>query len=147
MSESLLQIATRIACVAHAGQVDKQGEPYIFHVMRVALAVDGEEARTLALLHDVVEDTGWSLDDVHGAGIPEEVVISLRYLTRTKSETYAGYIEGLVEYGDPAAIAVKLADLADNLRPERISTLPPEQAASLSKRYHAAYRRLSEVGG
>lgn len=141
----LLHKAVRIAFEAHEGQSDKQGEPYIFHVMRVALAVEGEGARALALLHDVVEDSEWTLDDVHDAGIREEVVISLRYLTRTKSETYAGYIEDLIEYGDPDAIAVKLADLRDNLRPERIAALPPEQAASLSKRYHAAYARLSGV--
>lgn len=141
----LLHTAVSIACQAHAGQSDKQGEPYIFHVMRVALACEGE-ARVVALLHDVVEDTAVTLHDLRDAGFSARMIWAVDCLTRRKDagEIYAGYIER-VSF-DSLAVTVKLADLADNLRPERLAALPPEQAASLSKRYLAAYRTLTNGG-
>lgn len=138
----LLHKAASIACQAHAGQSDKQGEPYIFHVMRVALACEGE-ARMVALLHDVLEDTAWTLEGLFLAGLPDAVVDAVDSLTRRKAygETYAAYIERLSH--NPLAVRVKLADLADHLRPERIGSLPPEQAVSLFRRYHMAWRDLT----
>lgn len=141
----LLHTAVSIACQAHAGQSDKQGEPYIFHVMRVALACEGE-TRVVALLHDVVEDTGWTIAALQVQhGIPLEVAKALDAISRRKDvgETHADYIARVSR--DPLAVTVKLADLADNLRPERLAALPPEQAASLSKRYLAAWRTLSSL--
>jgi guanosine-3',5'-bis(diphosphate) 3'-pyrophosphohydrolase len=142
----LLHTAVSIACQAHAGQSDQQGEPYIFHVMRVALACEGE-ARIVALLHDVVEDSATvTTDSLFMEGFPSRIVDAVDALTRRKheGETYAAYIDRVAR--NPLARHVKLADLADNLRPERIGSLPPEQAASLSKRYLAAYRTLTNGG-
>lgn len=144
----LLHKSVRIAFEAHEGQSDKQGEPYIFHVMRVALACEGE-ARIVALLHDVVEDgDGWTLNRLAVHGMPDWVCDAVRAITRrswlgAELDTYAEYIERVSL--NPLAVRVKLADLRDNLRPERIASLPPERAASLSKRYHSAYARLSGV--
>lgn len=116
MSESLLSLCTRIACEAHAGQVDKAGEPYIFHVMRVAMAVEGEEAKAVALLHDVVEDTEVTHPVLWAYGFSEEICSAVIAITRYKDqETYAEYIERVAL--NPLARVVKLADLADNLRP------------------------------
>lgn len=140
----LLHTAVRICVEAHAGQSDKAGEPYVFHCFRVADAVEGDDAKAVALLHDVVEDHGWyPIDSCAPLGLPVNVVNALIAITRRKEEgeMYGTYI-GRVAL-NPLATRVKLADLRDNLRPERISALPPEQAASLSRRYHAAYARLS----
>lgn len=145
--ESLLHKAVRIACEAHAGQSDKAGEPYLFHVFRVALAVETEEERAVAALHDVLEDTSVTLGDLVDAGLSADVVAAVFALSRIKryGETYSEYIERVA--ANDLARRVKLADLADNLRPERISLLPPDEAASLSRRYHAAYRRLKVHDG
>lgn len=149
MSEDLMHRAVRIAWGAHGGQLDKQGEPYIFHVMRVALsfAETSPDCRLVALLHDVVEDSEWTLDALRHNDMPAYVVEAVDALTRRKDdrETYAAYIQRLST--NSLAVAVKLADLRDNLRPERIGRLPADQAASLSKRYHAAWHTLVGLGG
>src|SRR5687767_4306710 len=104
----LLHTAVSIACQAHAGQSDKQGEPYLFHVMRVALACEGE-ARIVALLHDVVEDSGWRIiDEMAPQGLPASVIHAVFALTRRKNEdeTYTAYIDRLSR--NPLAVVVKL---------------------------------------
>ena len=145
--ESLLHKAVRIACEAHAGQSDKNGEPILFHVFRVAAAMEGERERILSVVHEVAEDCGWDWTEHCGGLLPAWLVKSLDAISRRigDGESYAAYIERVA--ANPLARRVKLADLADNLRPERISALPPEQAASLAKRYHAAYARLSREEG
>lgn len=139
----LLARAVEIAFEAHKDQYDKQGMPYIFHVMRVAMAVE-DPHRIAALLHDVVEDTSWTLDDLRKE-FPTFVVDSLDALTHRKGqgETYAHYIGRVAK--DETARIVKLADLRDNLSPDRISFLAPEAARSLAKRYMDAFRRLSDA--
>lgn len=140
----MLHNAVDVACAAHLGQSDKAGEPYIFHVFRVALAVRGDAERTVALLHDVVEDTHWTLEDLRVREFPEDVVEAVDALTRRKDEeTYAQYVERLAR--NPVARAVKLADLEDNLNPARISALPESERLNLAHRYHTAYRSLSEA--
>jgi len=124
-----LATALQIAIKAHAGQRDKQGEPYLLHVLRVVEAVGSERAKVLAALHDVWEaGSALDLEDV----FEQEgmfIANSLEVLTRSEDETYAEYIQGIAD-GHSSTWAeeireVKLADLRDNLG--RIP-LPPSPA-------------------
>ncbi|AWM39551.1 Bifunctional (p)ppGpp synthase/hydrolase RelA [Gemmata obscuriglobus] len=109
--------AVQIAAAAHAGQVDKEGQPYLLHVLRVALAVADPEARIAAVLHDVVEDTAVTLEQIRAEGFSPAVVEAVRVLTRRHGAPYAEYVIGLK--ANALARAVKLSDLADNSRLDR----------------------------
>lgn len=117
MTTDIVEIAERIARWAHAGQTDKQGQDYIDHPARVAAAVEGDVAKAVAWLHDVVEDTATSYGELIEAGMPRDVVWRIAALTRVHTQTYAQFIEAIAKTYDATVIAVKLADLRDNLRP------------------------------
>ena len=101
----------------HLGQVDKEGKPYYLHPFAVARAVEGEEAKAVAYLHDVVEDTDTTLDDLRLYGFTPEVVEAVGAITREEGEDYFDYIERV--RGNELARVVKLADLAHNTDPSR----------------------------
>ena len=131
--------AQRIAANAHAGQTDKAGRPYIEHVARVAGRAANPHQATIAWLHDVVEDTSTTLEDLRKAGFDAGTLAGVDLLTRRRGERYQEYIRRIAEAGDPDARAVKLADLRDHLEhhPEAIG-------ASLRRRYEEALRTLGE---
>lgn len=137
MNDANLNGAIAVAVLAHAEQVDKAGEPYILHVLRVMLRMRTEEERIVAALHDVVEDTNWSLGDLHAQGFGEAVLDAVDALTRRDDEGYSDYIDRVAL--NPLATAVKLADLADNLDPSRSISAHP----SLRERYHRALATLN----
>ena len=118
----LTEKAMKIAYKQHAGQKDKAGLPYIFHPYHLAEQMgDDEYAICTALLHDVVEDTNMTFDDLEKAGFPDEVITALKHLTHNEGTEYLGkYIEDIK--ADPLARKVKLADLRHNSDPTR---LPP----------------------
>ncbi|MFN8585535.1 MAG: GTP pyrophosphokinase [Dehalococcoidia bacterium] len=134
-----LDTALAIAVEAHRGQVDKAGQPYILHPLRVMARVSTPAERLVAVLHDVVEDSPTTLDDLRAAGFPEEVVRAVDFLTRREDETYEAFIERVT--GDPLARRVKLADLEDNMTLTRLNELD-DRAVERLGRYLRAYRRL-----
>jgi (p)ppGpp synthase/HD superfamily hydrolase len=136
----MLEEAIRIAVSAHKGQMDKAGAPYILHPLRVMAAVDTPEEMAVAVLHDVIEDTGTTLDDLRRAGIPEDVCEAVRILTKAKGEDYSAYLDRVAS--NPLARAVKIADLRDNMRIERLPVLADEDFKRLAK-YHSALKRLT----
>jgi (p)ppGpp synthase/HD superfamily hydrolase len=134
-----LEDAIILASQAHRGQVDKAGEPYILHVLRVMLRQNEDAARRVGVLHDVLEDTSVTLSDLKSAGYSEQVRAAVDCLTRRRGETYEAMIERVAM--NPLARQVKLADLADNLDPQRALPLDRD-AASRHARYTAARERL-----
>ena len=136
-----LELAIGFAAEAHFGQRDKQGAPYILHVLRVALSLPDRDAQIVGALHDVVEDTGNDLDDLRDAGFSEYLVRAVDTLTHRKDEgeSYENYIERVAQ--SPLASRVKLADLRDNLA--RVSDLVPNARAHLEPRYNAALLKLA----
>lgn len=106
--------AMTIAYNAHHGKPDKGGFPYIFHPIHLAEQMDTEETVCIALLHDVVEDTEMTFEDLKNGGFTDEIIDSLRLLTHDKSEDYLIYIQRLKDSGNLNAIKVKLADLNHN---------------------------------
>lgn len=127
----------------HAGQVDKGGVEYWKHPVSVMkrLGPDASlECRLVALLHDVIEDTRTTADDLLRRGYPESVVSAVQRLTKPEGIPYLDCIRAIVASGDRMAIAVKLADNRDNLDPERLSKLPPDKRGGDDK-----YRRSIEI--
>ena len=110
-----IDTALQIAVKAHAGALDRDGNPYILHPLTVGLMGRSDEEKIAGFLHDVVEDTDWTFEDILAAGIPEEVVDALRLLTHDKKKmSYAEYIQRIIQSGNPVALAVKKNDLTHN---------------------------------
>ena len=109
-------IARKIAAKKHAGQTDKQGVPYIEHPTRVAESLHDPGLKIVALLHDTIEDTDCTRDELLKSGIDAAFVDMVCALTHNKNEPYLDYIRRLKKT-NPEVIPVKLADIHDNLRP------------------------------
>lgn len=114
-SLSQIEVALEIAMKAHKGQRDLDGNPVILHPLTVALKGNNESEIVAGLLHDVVEDTDWTFDDLLEAGISLEVVDALRLLTHSKDEPYMDYVQRIADSHNPTAINVKCNDLEHNL--------------------------------
>ena len=150
-TDTTLTRAIAIAEHAHAAQTDKLGAPYIHHIQRVidrvALLAPAEIAttcQTAAALHDLVEDTDWSLDDLRAEGFPAEVVDAVDSVTKRDGEDYFDMVRRAAS--DPVGRWVKLADNLDNADPERAAQLPPDVRARLADKYAAARRILADHG-
>ncbi len=128
--------ALKLAKTAHAGQVDKGGVPYIEHPLAVAAQVDGDIAKTVALLHDVLEDTPVTLAQLEQAGFPAEVIEAVRTLTKTKGAPYRQYLER-VKCNDLARV-VKLADLKHNMDANRLKKPLTEADEARLEKYRQA---------
>lgn len=129
--------AIAIAAQAHAGQVDKAGQPYILHPLRVMQAQTSDAARIVGVLHDVVEDTDYSLDDLRQEGFGHDVLEALDAVTRRSEETYEEFVQRAVS--DPLARSVKYADLLDNCDLSRIAEPTQKDHDRIAR-----YRRMLE---
>ncbi len=128
---ALTNKAMKIAYSAHHGQTDKSGLPYIFHPYHLAEQMTDETSTCVALLHDVVEDTPLSLDDL-AQEFPPAVIEALRLLTHTPDVDYFDYVRAICQ--NPVARQVKLADLAHNLDKTRCSGIQAMDTKSMKKR-------------
>ncbi len=143
MSDQISTRAEAIARVAHAGQVDKSGQPYIDHPARVAARVRGDELlEAIAWLHDVVEDTDVQLVDLQ-AEFPLEVVDAVDAITHRPGEPRADYYARVGR--NPLARQVKDADIDDNTDPARTALLDDATRSRLAAKYAAAREALSRV--
>lgn len=138
---SNLNRAIQIAASAHEGQVDRGGAPYILHPLRVMLAQETDEARIVAVLHDVVEDSDdWTLDRLRKEGFSERVLEAVAALTKEGPQDYFEYLKQVAVI--PLAVRVKVADLADNLNPNRLGRKPTADDLARFEKYEEALRRL-----
>lgn len=135
---NVFEKALMIAIQAHSGQTDKQGKPYILHPLAVASQLDSLELKTIALLHDTIEDSWVSKEFLLENGIPEELVEVIALLTKPKGMPYEDYLRRVKQ--NPMALAVKKADLAHNTSSERVEGLNDHRRA----KYELAKRILSE---
>lgn len=141
---STIERAIEIAARAHAGQTDKGGAPYIFHPLRLMLAVSGEHERMAAVLHDVVEDTPVTFEDLQREGFPAAVVDAVRALTKLPGETRL--VAAQRAAANPVARAVKLADVTDNMDLRRLPA-PTEKDLARLKEYEQVKALLLAAGG
>lgn len=137
--DELLQKALEIAMQAHEGQADKSGRPYIEHPLRVMSMGSCDEERIVGILHDVVEDSAWTLSLLRTEGFPDEIIDAVDAVTRRREETYDNFIARVAR--NKLAVAVKLNDLTDNMDIRRLPYLSEKDVKRL-KRYLKAYKRL-----
>lgn len=139
----LTNAAMKLAYRAHHGQVDKCGVPYIFHPIHLAELMDDEFSCCVALLHDVVEDTSITLDELK-AIFPPAVTDAVALMTHRKDVDYFDYVRAIKE--NPIARKVKLADLAHNSDQSRCvgTDLTEERKARWREKYRKAKEILQE---
>lgn len=130
-----------LAYEAHQGQYDKSGLPYVFHPFHLAEQMDTEEAVTAALLHDVAEDTNYTLEDLRSMGFPDTVTDALALLTHDPSVPYMEYVERLKS--NPIARSVKLADLTHNSDLSRLPVVTEKDLERVEK-YRKAIKLLKQ---
>ncbi|MFF4161533.1 HD domain-containing protein [Streptomyces sp. NPDC001678] len=139
--KSVSEVAV-LAGRAHAGQVDKVGVPYIEHVHAVAagLAPFGDELVMAGLLHDILEDTDWTAEQLLETGVPARVVEIVQAVTNQAGMPYEEKVRRIT--ADPQATLVKIADNAHNSHPDRAAQLPADKRERLATKYHAARAAL-----
>ncbi len=139
---STLERAIEIAANAHSGQVDKAGELYILHPLRVMLSVSSPDERIVAVLHDVIEDSEITAKDLHAEGFSNRIVEAVVTLSKSAGQSYEQYIEGVAR--NPLARVVKLADLEDNSNLSRIPD-PTERDYERLEKYRRTRNFIEEV--
>lgn len=135
--------AINVMYEAHQGQKDKGGFPYCFHPYQVAQGMEDEISCTCALLHDVVEDTDITMEDLTDMGFPQEVTDVLKLLTHEKGIPYMDYVRNLA--GNPTARKVKMADLKHNSNLTRLKEVTDRDLERIEK-YRKAIAFLEEIG-
>ena len=145
---SQLEQAIMIAVKAHSGQRDKAGAAYVLHVLRVMLVLDDPIAMQAGVLHDVVEDTPTTLEDLSSGGIHPDACEAVRLLTRESQHSdpiqYAEYVIRIS--ANPIAKAVKISDLHDNYRLDRVALRSLHHAEDVHRiqKYVLSYQYLSD---
>lgn len=141
-TKEMMMLACKTARTAHAGQVDKGGRPYIEHIDAVAAGVDDPVAKTVAYLHDVLEDSDITAGDLKALGFTDEVIEAVETLTRTEGESYDRFIDRVS--GNPLAAQVKLSDLIHNSDLSRIPR-PSENDIKRVEKYKKSIVRLKKT--
>lgn len=133
--------ALKLCFEAHKNQTDKSGMPYVFHPFHLAEQMKDEDTTIAALLHDVVEDTDYTIADLKQMGFPPNVIEALELLTHNDDTPYMEYVAKTKN--NPIARAVKLADLEHNSDLSRLDTID-EKVLKRKEKYSQAIRLLNE---
>ena len=131
--------ALKLSFEAHKDQIDKSGMPYVYHPFHLAEQMKDEDTTIVALLHDVVEDTYITVDDIRKMGFNEEVCEALKLMTHDDNVPYIEYVKKLKS--NPIAKAVKIADLAHNSDLTRLDIVD-EKALMRVEKYKRAMEQL-----
>lgn len=137
----LTKKALKLSFEAHKNQVDKSGMPYVYHPFHLAEQMETEDAVIVALLHDVVEDTDYTFDDIKKIGFSKRVIEALELMTHDKSVPYMDYVAKIKN--NPIAKAVKIADLKHNSDLSRLDIVD-DKARKRVEKYAAAIKLLVE---
>jgi len=133
--------ALKLCFEAHKEQIDKSGMPYVFHPFHLAEQMQDEESTIVALLHDVVEDTDYTLDDLSKMGFDDSVLTAINLMTHEDGVPYMNYVEQIKT--NPIAKIVKLADLRHNSDMTRLDVVTPRDQERAEK-YLAAIKLLEK---
>lgn len=135
-----LEDAIALAVKAHQGQLDKNGQPYILHPLRVMFRLEGDVEKIVGILHDVVEDSDLTFEDLREMGYGDDIIEALDGVTRRNDETYDEFVQRSRQH--PISLRVKLADLEDNMDIRRLPVEIREQDFERLKRYRRAWEVL-----
>ncbi|KEH89728.1 hypothetical protein Z967_06570 [Clostridium novyi A str. 4540] len=139
--EEQLELAIKLASINHFGQKDKSNKPYILHLLYVMNNIDDLNAKIVGVLHDILEDTDITRNDLFNYGFSEEIVIAVEILTKPKHQKYMDYIENIKR--NNIARKVKLIDLKHNMDLTRLFEISDKDLKRNIK-YFEAYKRLSK---
>ena len=137
----MTKLAMKLCFEAHKDQVDKSGIPYVFHPIHLAEQMKDEETTVVALLHDLLEDTEYSANDLRKLGFSESVIRAIQTMTHPEGMDYMEYVKRIKS--DTIARQVKLADLQHNSDITRLDRVDAEALARAEK-YRAAMAILQE---
>ncbi len=137
----MTKVALKLCFEAHREQLDKSGIPYVFHPFHLAEQMNDEKTTVVALLHDVVEDTDITLDDIRHMGFDDDVVSAIAVMTHADGVPYMEYVAQIKK--NPIARIVKLADLRHNSDITRLDAVTPRDEKRL-KKYAAAIALLED---
>jgi (p)ppGpp synthase/HD superfamily hydrolase len=138
---NLIETSLQIALRAYAGKTDKAGREYILHPLRVMAKMETDLERSAALLHDVIEDSDITAEDLLAEGIPAEVVEAVQSLSKNENEDYQDFVARAKK--NKIAANVKIADIEDNIDVLRLTSLDENELARI-KKYHSAWRFLKD---
>ena len=138
----LLEKSIHLAVNAHLGQVDKAGMPYIFHPMRVMQNCVGLEEKIVAILHDILEDTNTTIQQLEESGLPANIIEAIVTITKIDSESYHEFIKRVSN--NKLATSVKKQDLLDNMDLTRLECIDDVAQVRYTK-YEEAFTFLSAV--
>ena len=133
--------ALNLCFEAHKEQRDKSGAPYVFHPFHLAEQMKDEDTTIVALLHDVIEDTDYTLDDLRALGFNERVISAVALMTHGEDVPYMDYVRNIAK--DPIAKAVKLADLRHNSDMTRLDNIT-QWDVKRAEKYKEAIKILEE---
>ena len=137
-----LEQAIALAVKAHQNQLDKVGQPYILHPLRVMFRLSGQVEQIVGVLHDVVEDSEITFADLRRLGYSEEIIAALDGVTRRDDETYEEFVHRSAAH--PISRRVKLADLADNMDLQRLPKEITDKDVARLRRYQRAWFQLQK---
>jgi (p)ppGpp synthase/HD superfamily hydrolase len=141
-----LERAIEIAVLAHKGASDKSGAPYILHPLRLMFGIEDIEAKIVAVLHDVVENSKpphrWGLQELETEGFSSTVIDALDCVTKRQDEAYEAFIDRILP--NPIAGRVKIADLLDNMNLVRLGREITEKDVARLRKYQRALARLTK---
>jgi len=138
---NIIEKSLEIALKAYAGQKDKAGKTYILHPLRIMSKMDSEEEMSVALLHDVIEDSDITKDDLIKEGIPIHVAEAVNALTKGTNETYEAFIERIKD--NKLASKIKKYDIEDNINILRLKSVSETDLKRIAK-YHNAWHILND---
>ena len=141
-SDDLLYKTLELVIKLFDDKTDKGGMPYLNHLVKVYAGVTECNEKIIALLHDVVEDTDITFEDLKDFGYPISIIEALNYLTKRKGEYYPDYIDRIINSNNKYAMNVKLADLTHNMDIKRIKNPSINDYERITKRYVPAYNKI-----
>lgn len=139
---NIIEKSLEIALKAYAGQTDKAGKTYILHPLRLMAKMETEEEMSVALLHDVIEDSDYTAENLLENGIPANVVNAVQYLTKNAGENYDAFIKRVLQ--NKLAAKVKKADIEDNINILRLNSITDKDLKRIAK-YHKAWHKISRI--
>ena len=143
---NLYSKALSLVTILFQNKIDKEGEPYLNHLLRVSNNIEDENTKVAALLHDTVEDIpNITYQDLLDIGFPKNIVSIVKIVTtEDKEKPYHDKITSIINSNNIEAIKLKIADMQDNSNPERLAKLEPELQNRLHAKYDNELKRLKE---
>ena len=138
----LIEKSLQIALSAYTGKKDKAGKTYLLHPLRMMAKMESEEEMATALLHDVIEDSDYTREQLLAEGIPNPVADAVQTLTKERGENYAQFIDRVLK--NKLAVKVKKADIEDNINILRLNSIDQNDLKRVAK-YHEAWKRLDKA--